>query len=187
MKIIGITGYAGSGKSTIAKILKNLGYYVIDLDEVGHHLLKDRNIINELVKSFGEDILKNNQIDRNALAKIVFNSKEKLELLNSILHPRIKDYVINEINKLDEEIIFIDGALIEKIGLNEICDYIILIDSPEDLRLKRLVEYRGLSYEKAKNIINSQKDLKFIYDFKINNNKSLDRIKDDLVNLINNI
>ncbi|KAF2955874.1 dephospho-CoA kinase [Marinitoga sp. 38H-ov] len=185
MKVIGITGYAGSGKSTIAKILKNLGYYIIDLDEVGHLLLKDKKIIERLVDLFGKNILKNNQINRNSLAQIVFSSNEKLELLNSLLHPKIKQYVINEINNSQEDIIFIDGALIEKIGLDEICDYIILIDSPEDLRLKRLINYRGLSYEKAKNILNSQKDLSFTYDFKIINDGSLERIKKDLVRIIN--
>ncbi|WGS64494.1 dephospho-CoA kinase [Marinitoga aeolica] len=187
MKIIGITGYAGSGKSTIARILRNLGYVVIDLDVEGHEILKEDETKKKLEKFFGKKIFENNEIRRDKLAKIVFENKNKLELLNSILHPIIKERVKNKIKKSDEEIIFIDGALIEKIGLDEICDYIIFIESSEEKRLKRLVELRKIPVRKAKNIIDSQRNIKYKYDFKIVNNNGLDVIKKELLKILKKI
>ncbi|WP_129409545.1 dephospho-CoA kinase [Marinitoga lauensis] len=187
MKIVGITGYAGSGKSTIARILRDVGYVVIDLDIEGHEILKEEEAKNKLENFFGKDIFENDEIRRDKLAKIVFENKNKLELLNSILHPMIKKRVKRKIENMDEEIIFIDGALIEKIGLDEICDYIIFIDSSEEKRLERLVKLRKIPFEKAKNIINSQRNIKYKYNFKIVNNNGLDAIKKELLKILKKI
>lgn len=184
MKIIGITGYAGSGKSEIARILRNLGYIVMDLDKIGHEILKDDKAKKILKKEFGKEIFENGEINRKRLAKIVFNDENKLEKLNGIVHPLIKEKVLEKIRNMKEDIIFIDGALIEKIGLSEICDHIILINASEETRLKRLVELRKIPMEKAKNIIKAQKHIKYKYDFKIDNNKGLDMIKKDLFDII---
>ncbi|GAB6189928.1 hypothetical protein JCM30566_16700 [Marinitoga arctica] len=187
MIVIGITGYAGSGKSEIAKILRDLGYIVLDLDKIGHEILKYSEIKRKLKEEFGEKIFENNEVNRKELSRIVFNNKEKLEKLNSIIHPMIKKRVLEMIENIETDIIFIDGALIEKIGLSNICDYIIFINASEEIRLKRLVEFRKIPLEKANNIIKSQKDIKYKYDFKIDNNKGLASIKKELLKILKKI
>ncbi|SHE97495.1 dephospho-CoA kinase [Marinitoga hydrogenitolerans DSM 16785] len=187
MKIIGITGYAGSGKSTIAKILKSLGYSVVDLDKVGHEILKEKKVKEKLKSVFGEFIFEKGEIKRDRLSEIVFKNNDKLELLNNILHPIIKEKVKEKIKKINKEIVFIDGALIEKIGLDEICDYIIFVESSEENRLKRLTELRKMPLWKAEKIINSQKKLKYKYNFKIVNNNGLYTIKNELLKILHKI
>lgn len=188
MKVIGITGYAGSGKSTIAKILRDLGFVVLDLDKIGHEILKYDSVKDKLKEKFGEFICsENGTIDRKKIGEIVFKDKKKLKELNSIVHPLIKEYVINKIKNLKTDIVFIDGALIEEIGLSKICDYIILIDSSEEKRKERLIKYRNMSEEKVKDIINAQRNIKYNYTFKINNNNGIETIKKELLGILGNI
>ncbi|NUU99371.1 MULTISPECIES: dephospho-CoA kinase [unclassified Marinitoga] len=187
MKIIGITGYAGSGKSTVARVLRDLGYIVLNLDKIGHEVLKDKEVKEMLKKNFGENVFENGEIDRKKLAKKVFEDKNKLKILNSITHPKIKVQVEEIIKKLNAKKIFIDGALIKEIGLDKICDYIIFVESTEKNRLERLTKLRGISVEKAKNIMLAQKDIKYKYDFKIINNNGLDVIKKELLKILEKI
>ncbi|AEX84518.1 hypothetical protein XO10_00300 [Marinitoga sp. 1135] len=187
MKIIGITGLAGSGKSTIASLLKEKGYPIIDLDKLGHKALFEKDIKEKLVKKFGDKILENNEIQRSKLAQIVFTNKKNLDYLNSVVHPKIKEFVSELIEKYKKdkyEYVIIDGALIDQIGLNEICDIILLVEASDKERFKRLTEFRKMDPEKAKNIINAQKSLKLNYHYKINTEKELNAIKDELFQIL---
>ncbi|MDK2946411.1 dephospho-CoA kinase [Geotoga petraea] len=189
--ILGIVGKAGSGKSYVSKLLKEnfKNSIVIDVDRVGHYVLTLFHVKEKLKDIFGQEIFdKNNEIDRKKLGEIVFSDESKLEKLNEIVHSEIYKEIEKKVKiylkKYD--IIVLDAAMLFKIGLDKMCHKIILVDASEDLRYKRLVKKRNITKEKAKNMIQSQKNLKFdYYDKKITANDNPEEIIEALENLIN--
>lgn len=175
--LIGLVGKAGSGKSTIAKILQEkYQFQLISLDEIGHRALEETK--EELVKVFGKEIIgPDGNIQRNVLSRIVFGNMEKLLTLNAITHPRIQDIVKEKIKSLTAHTL-LDGALLYEIGLAALCDFVVMIDAPEEILLKRLTKERGWSEEKSKSVLFSQRHLQFLReeaDFIIFNNGTLEK------------
>ena len=99
MKVIGLTGGIGSGKSTVSRFLMELGAVIIDADRVGHEAFKpDTELWREVVSAFGRKILKpSGEIDRNRLGEVAFGRPELLARLNQIMHPRMYDTVKTQI------------------------------------------------------------------------------------------
>ncbi|MFA4906201.1 MAG: dephospho-CoA kinase [Candidatus Margulisiibacteriota bacterium] len=138
--IIGLTGPMGAGKSEVAKILKRQGYFIIDADQVAHQLYTPQSPIwSELVKAFGARILnRGGNINRRKLGEIVFADKDKLEQLNRIVHPGLRE----EIRKLTIE----NRKL--KIGINAalpvlfegLADKVWVVTASKEKRLRRLVK-----------------------------------------------
>jgi len=154
MKIIGITGNMGSGKSTAARVCGELGAATIDLDAVAHQLYNDDDGLKEvLVNAFGEDILSDKrQIDRKALGQIVFNDRKKLDTLNRLVHPRI----INEVRTrthiyktMQKDAVVIHGALLLDILGKDFLDEIWVTTANEKNTLVRL-QMRGIDTDEAK-------------------------------------
>lgn len=139
---IGLTGNIGSGKSVVSKIFGILGVPVFNADQQGGFVLEMPEVIKDITSEFGFSILDaHGNIDRNELAKIVFADKIKLEVLNSIIHPR----VISEFEKwawrhMDAKCILMESAILFETNYSEIFDKIVLVCSPERLRLKRVME-----------------------------------------------
>lgn len=158
-KIIGIIGETGSGKSTISRYLTTkLDVLHIDCDRVGHLILKDSKLQNSLVIRYGDDIIKDGEVDRRALGDIVFNSYKELEFLNSLSHPLIKDYVVQLIDerKVFFDYIIIDGAALIEAKILELCHRTIYCYAPREIRLARLVDGRQIEKSKALKMINAQ-------------------------------
>jgi dephospho-CoA kinase len=162
MKIIGLTGGTGSGKTTISKILAERGAKVIDADIVAREIVRrGQKALGEIAEVFGADIiLQNGQLDRKKLGSIVFKQEEKLILLNSITHK----YIFEEIkNKIENEkvirknnLLVIDAAILIESGLFRLCDSIWVVISDFDIKLKRIMERDHLSEADAQNRINAQ-------------------------------
>ena len=132
--ILGITGSIGSGKTAAAKIFSRYYYTRIDADEIGHSLMKEnKELKNKLIKNFGNKILgKNGNIDRKKLGGIVFNDKNELKKLNSMMHPLIIYEIKNQIEKIQKECgdntkIIIDAPLLLETNLKNYVDKIIVI------------------------------------------------------------
>jgi dephospho-CoA kinase len=171
--VIGITGEIAAGKSLAASFLREKGIQVIDADKIGHEILVRNNVKNQLVKTFGKQILaSDNIIDRQVLGKIVFTDLRRLEQLNNVVHPILIDEIINRIKTSQDKFLVIDAALLCDWKLNKICDYTILITADSDLRVQRLVKDKGLSPQEAKNRISAQKVHCDKVDFVIENNES---------------
>lgn len=170
MKIIGITGGIGCGKSTVLAWLEEKHQAVIlETDRIAHKLMEPGNkVYLDIVKNFGEGILvSDGQIDRKALGGIVFSDEEKLKLLNSLTHPAVKMYVrerIAEEEKKGTELAVVEAALLLEDHYDEICDEIWYIYTSEANRRERLKSSRGLTDEKITEILGSQSSEQFYLD-----------------------
>lgn len=168
MKIIGITGNSGSGKSTIAKLIKEeCGGTIIDADQIAKNMIATNSeYLQEIIKAFGTVIIKNNQLDRKKLADIVFTDKIQKEKLDKITFKYVVDEIKNQISTLKEQnYIILDVPLLFESNLNEICDYTIGVISDQNNKINRICKRDHISEEKAIQRIDAQPD----DDFYINN------------------
>lgn len=160
MIVAGLTGGAGSGKSTAAGYFQALGAKVIDADGIGHSLLKKGSPCHDqVIKAFGPGIVTGGRINRVALGKIVFGDKRELGRLNRIVHPHIIKEIKNQILKIKKNgfkgVLIIDAALIVPWGLQNKLDLLLLVDAPVKARLKRITA-KGISLTQARRIVSSQ-------------------------------
>lgn len=194
--VLGITGGVGCGKSAVLNILKeNYNAHVIDADKVAHRLMEPGGVAyNNIRQYFGEAIIADNgYIDRKKLGQIVFSHKDKLKRLNSFVHPAVKAAIINEISKIKEQeekpLIAVEAALFIEAGYMDICDELWYIYTENKVRIKRIMETRGYTREKAESIIANQlseKEFKEYADAIIDNSFSIEntilQIKERLIN-----
>lgn len=195
-KIIAITGSISTGKSTVTEIIRKKGYLVIDADSITHELMKKGKInYNNIVDYFGECILdKNKEIDRKKLGNIVFNNKEKLKALNNLTHDNIFNKIDMLINRSENNIIFLDIALLFESFKNYITDLgideIWLVYTTPDLQLERLMKRNSLKKEDAINRINSQMsidDKVSKSDFILYNTKDVKFLEKQVIKRLNNL
>lgn len=190
MKVYGITGGAGTGKSEVIKMLQeNFGGCVIMSDEVARELMQKGNISYQLiVEYFGRDILMDDgEIDRKKLADHVFNNKEALEKLNSMTHPYVKD----EIRKLIAEaeasgecrFVALESAILLECGYEDICDEFWYVYTKPEIRRQRMKETRNYSDEKVDSVMRNQQLDEVFFEqcsFVIENNTTLSDVYDQL-------
>jgi dephospho-CoA kinase len=161
MKVIGLTGGIGSGKSTVSRFLKELGAVIIDADKVGHEALKpDTEAWRQVVASFGTGILKpNREIDRKKLGKIVFGNPEALARLNQIMHPPMYQLVkaqIEEYRRQGVKVVVLEVPLLIEAGWTSLVDEVWVTVAPEPTVVRRLKEKVGLSEPESMARIRSQ-------------------------------
>lgn len=164
MKVIGITGGVGAGKSEILRYLKEkYCAMVVEADKVGHFLMEPGGACYySIVEKFGSSILNADQtINRGKLGKIVFADPALLEALNKIIHPRVKSHIVSEIAKERAyhrtEYFVVEAALLLEDHYDVICDELWYIHTDEAVREKRLKETRGYDDEKIADIMANQK------------------------------
>ncbi len=183
MTVIGLTGTSGSGKGAVSNIMAKNGAYIIDCDKIAHENMEIGGIAyKDIVTAFGKDVLNNDgSISRQALGSIVFSDSRKLSLLNSITHKYICEGVMSDMEKhRDRECIVIDAPLLFESGLNQICDYIWLVDARKDIRLKRVMIRDGITEEQALLRFKNQKDFNTLSeksDVIIENNGSIESLE----------
>ncbi len=162
MKIIGVTGGVGSGKSEVVNfIARRFDATVVQADAVGYLLMKPGNACFEpIVALFGPEILREDgKLDREKIASIVFNNKEMIEKLNAIVHPAVKKYInkaIEREKKYETQFFVIEAALLIEANCDEICDELWYVYADEQTRIERLKLNRGYSDEKIREIVQNQ-------------------------------
>lgn len=160
MKIIGLTGGIGSGKSTVAGFLAGLGAAVINVDKVGHEVLEgDGEARRQVIDTFGKNIVTpDGRVDRKRLGDIVFGDTGALSRLNCIMHPRIGETVKAQLEQYRQQgvdIAVIEAPLLIEAGWATKVDEVLVTTAPEAIILKRL-EAAGLSHTEAMARIRSQ-------------------------------
>lgn len=175
MKVIGITGTTGSGKTTALQVLQKLGAAVYDCDEVYHELLHTDEHLLQLIENTFPGVVKEGILDRKALGGIVFNDPVALMTLNGITHGCVCEEVVRRIQNCGKPFAAVDAIALFESGFSEMCDYTVAITAPEDVRVRRLMEREGISEDYARLRISAQKDAEFfeqVCDFRIANDKS---------------
>ncbi|MGH7890037.1 MAG: dephospho-CoA kinase [Thermodesulfobacteriota bacterium] len=165
MKVIGLTGNIACGKSAVARMFEELGSKTIDADQIARLVVKHGEPAwHEVVETFGAEILnRDGSINRSILGEIVFNDKEKREILNSITHPRIIERIkelVEQLAKEKVEVVIVEAALIvEKGGMKSVIRELIIVTADEETQIRRLIKRDGLSREEAVARIKSQMPL----------------------------
>ncbi len=154
---VGITGGIGSGKSTVCQVFKHLGIPVYQADvEAGILMDTDIEIRNKLINLFGDSIY-NDRLKRDIFAGIIFNNREALRNVNSIVHPAVRSRFFKWAeNKKDKKYILFEAAILFESGTYKLLDKIITVTAPEKLRIERVMAYKNYSVEKIRNIIKNQ-------------------------------
>lgn len=152
--VVGILGGIGSGKSSVVRHLSGLNLFIIDADRIGHELLKDGRIQDQIRTHFGDAVFSDSStVDRSQLARRVFGQTTEHESarqqLNSILHPAIRREIHSQIKSAprDADALILDAALLLEGGWDATCDWLIFVDTPLEIRQQRVRENRNWSPE----------------------------------------
>lgn len=162
MKIYGLTGNIGSGKSTVARMLRELGAFTLDADEVAREIVSPGEpALAEIVAGFGREILREDgTLDRGALAEVVFADEKARTRLNRITHPRILERIKERISARGDKqrMVFVEASLIDREsgGLNDLIDGLVVVTCPGELRERRVAERDGMSPEEIRRRMDSQ-------------------------------
>ena len=173
---IGITGSIACGKSTVSDYLIAKGYTIIDADKLGHVALTSDDVKRKLAEKFGDEILENNEISREKLGKLVFGNDDNLKILNSIIHPKIKELILKlQEEHKDEDLVFLDIALLYEANFVDLVEKVAVVYVDKGVQLERLMTRNSLSKEEALKRIESQmspQEKASLGDFVINNSYS---------------
>ena len=183
MKIIGITGGVGAGKSTVLDHLeKQYNACVLQADKIGHLVMEPGGICyGQVIALFGKQIIKNDKtIDRKMVSDVVFAHEEMRQKLDDIIHPAVKSYILDKIEEQKKAgctLMIVEAALLLEDHYDAFCDKVWYIHTDQELRIERLMSSRGYTREKAENIIARQATEGFFRehaDYIIQNNGDLD-------------
>ena len=189
MKVIGLTGGTGSGKSVVSKSLAAAGAVIVDADKIAHEIiLKGEPAYQEIIAYYGTGILdEEGNIIRKKLGEIVFNDKEKLAFLNQCTHKYITAEVKRQIAEAKAEgtatAIIVDAPLLLEAKLETVCDLVWVVYAEPEVRAQRVMARDGITYELAKARIANQKswdEYKAAADAVIDNSKDLSYLEGQL-------
>jgi dephospho-CoA kinase len=160
VKLIGLTGGVGSGKSTVAAMLRELGAEVVDADEASHAVYEPGAPgFAAIVQEFGDEFVSDGRIDRRRLGELVFKDADARRRLNAIVHPLVREWMAARTLEAAERgasVVVQDVPLLFENGLERLFTSVVLVYIPEDLQVERLVNGRGFSPERAREVIAAQ-------------------------------
>lgn len=166
MKIIGLTGLTGAGKSTVARKLMAYGCYHIDADKVAREVINNNeNVKNKLKERFGDDVInEDGTTNRPLLASRAFADTESTNALNEITHPAVTEEIQSIIRDMEEigyRGVILDAIALFESGEDALCDFTVTVIAPKEIRLQRIMARDNITEEKALERINAQKDESF--------------------------
>ena len=173
MKIIGLTGGIGSGKSKVLNVFKSLGVPCYESDKAAKKIMiNDQDLSNQIKSVFGSDIYIGNQLDTKKLANLVFNDRAKLAILNAIVHPKVTEDFKSYTSKQNGPYIIKEAAILIESEAYKNCDLIILVTAPKSDRVDRIFRRDGTPYndiyKRMSNQWNDEKKIPYS-DFIIDN------------------
>jgi len=189
---IAITGGIASGKSELSSFLRDKDEVVIDLDEISHQLTDNNSdVINDIVHQFGQEVKNSNgSINRKKLSKIVFEDPKEMLTLEKILHPRIREAMLNEMNSYRTERVFVEVQLLAEKKMADLFDHIVIMSVSREMQIERLESIRGINRDLMDQILGKQlsneeriEKLQKFSLFIIDNNSSKKELVDKLEGL----
>ena len=158
MLVIGLTGGIGSGKSTVAELFKKRNIPVIDTDVLARELVKPGQLaLQEIVKAFGKTVIQSNgELDRQALAKITFQDNSARKKLEAILHPKIRQLMTDQINRVSAPYVIAVIPLLVETGQTNQVDHILLVDCPEETQINRVKQRDHRDEQQIREILDAQ-------------------------------
>lgn len=157
MKIVGLTGGIGSGKTTVAKQFASLGIPVYIADDEAKKLIKRSKIIKrKLIELFGNEAYINNELNKSFIAHIIFNNKLYLKKMNAIIHPRVKKHFQKWLLKQQAPYVIKEVAILFENNGHKACDLVITVTAPKNLRIQRLLKRDSTTKESIEAIMNNQ-------------------------------
>lgn len=156
--LVGLSGGIGAGKSVIARCLTVRGYRVIDTDSLAKAIMDcNPEIKSKISSGISETCIVGGEIDRRALAEIVFSDGEKLRILNEIVHGAVKREIVRMAAEHRRELLFVESAIFYQSGLDRICEAEVRVTAPECLRIKRVMARNSLTESAVRARIESQR------------------------------
>ncbi len=187
MLVIGLTSSVACGKSTVAGFFKEFGAKIIDADAIVHRLYKEDTALRKrLLAHFGTGILSNRDIDRKALASIVFNDRKELETLNALVHPAVLAEIKAEIQATRKQLVILDVPLLVESAARHQVDKLVVVKCSPTQQLERVMHRFGLSRDEALKRVSAQMPLREkikLADYVIDNSGSLRSTKQQVEQL----
>jgi len=157
MKIVGLTGGIGSGKSTVAKVFEHCGVPVFYADQAGREVLNDPATFPRLIDMFGDQVVTGDQVDRAFIASKVFQDAELLSSLNQVIHPEVQkrfDAWLQE--QSGHAFVLKEAAILFESGGHVLCDEVICVTAPEEMRIERVVQRDGVTKAEVESRLRNQ-------------------------------
>lgn len=191
MKLIGITGSIGCGKTTIAKIINSMGYTVFDVDGWVRRIYFDKAFLQVLESKF-PGVVRNGAADKRALRNIVFSDNNKLKLLESLIHPFLEETLKKTIrrNAGRDDLFFLDVALLFEMKWDRFCDFILVADVDYEIQKQRVIlrdNVSGEDFDKINNVQMKNSAKIALADVVVDTDKSKNLLKAELINIINGL
>ena len=188
MKLIGITGSIGCGKTTIADLIKKMGYIVFDADKWCRNLYNQKDFLDVIKQNFPH-VFENGVFYKRKLRNYVFSNNKELKKLEAIIHPFLKKKLISVIKKnaKSDRLIFIEVALLFEMGWNKYCSSIIVADVDYEIQKQRVMKRDNISAQDFEKIVSVQLNndyKKTLSDYVIDTDKTLNMLKIELIYLI---
>lgn len=192
MKKIGLTGSIGSGKSSVSNIFMKNNIKIIDADKIAREILDKGNTLKEIVDYFGIEVLDSNKnLDRKKLGNLVFSDANKLDKLNAITHPKIKEEIqkkLDDYESIDEKIVILDIPLLIESHMTNMADLVLLITCNEDIQINRIMNRDNISKSEAVRRIKSQMNVeekKKYADYIIDNSSTIEELEYNVKKFLN--
>ena len=155
---IGLTGGIASGKTTISDYFKALGIPIIDADVISHEVTKPNgSAFEEIISSFGSNILdKSGLIDRKKMRAIIFDDVSKKEILEGIIHPKVREEIFNLVSQSNDHYLILSVPLLIETGMNQMMDRVLVVDCSVNTQIERLIQRDKINLDEAKSILRNQ-------------------------------
>ena len=156
--VIGLTGGIATGKSTVSNYFQKLGITIVDADAIAKQVVApDSSSLKKIKAYFGSQIvLDNGELNRAELRKIIFSNESEMLWLNNLLHPVIRQEILEQLNAANGSYVILDAPLLFENNLDKLCEKTLLVDIPEELQIMRGSERDGVNKEQIKQIIAAQ-------------------------------